>query len=107
MRLTKKLRVQCEYIEIYSVLIFPLVALLHRSLARSLCERTFKVVFRRTWTDTEELLKEKSFFILSFVFLSEFVIRQVQANIYYLLVVEILCNLLLLSEKRCLHFSRQ
>ena len=39
-------------------------------------------VFRRTWTDTEELLKEKSFFILSFVFLSEFVIRQVQTNIF-------------------------
>ena len=39
-------------------------------------------VFRRTWTDAEELLKEKSFFILSFVFLSEFVIRQVQTNIY-------------------------
>ena len=38
-------------------------------------------VFRRTWRDTEELLKEKSFFILSFVFLSEFVIRQVQTNI--------------------------
>ena len=34
-------------------------------------------VFGRTWTDAEELLKEKSFFILSFVFLSEFVIRQV------------------------------
>ena len=33
---------QCEYIiKIYSVLIFPLIALLHRSLARSLCERTF------------------------------------------------------------------
>ena len=30
----------------------------------------------------EELLKEKSFFILFFVFLSEFVIRQVQTNIY-------------------------
>ena len=42
----------------------------------------FRAVFRRTWTDTEELLKEKSFFILSFVFLSEFVIRQVQTNIY-------------------------
>ena len=41
-----------------------------------------QAVFRRTWTDTEELLKEKSFFILSFVFLSEFVIRQVQTNIY-------------------------
>ena len=40
------------------------------------------VVFSRTWTDTEELLKEKSFFILSFVFLSEFAIRQVQTNIY-------------------------
>ena len=39
-------------------------------------------VFRRTWTDTEELLKEKSFFILSFVFLSEFIIKQVQTNIY-------------------------
>ena len=39
-------------------------------------------VFRRTWTDCEELLKEKSFFILSFVFLPEFVIRQVQTNIY-------------------------
>ena len=39
-------------------------------------------VFRRTWTDAEEPLKEKSFFILSFVFLSEFVIRQVQTNIY-------------------------
>ena len=39
-------------------------------------------VFRRTWTDAKELLKEKSFFILSFVFLSEFVIRQVQTNIY-------------------------
>ena len=42
----------------------------------------FTPVFRWTWTDTEELLKEKSFFILSFVFLSEFVIRQVQTNIY-------------------------
>ena len=42
----------------------------------------FNAVFRRTWTDTEELLKEKSFFILSFVFLSEFVIRQVQTNIF-------------------------
>ena len=40
------------------------------------------LVFRRTWTDAKELLKEKSFFILSFVFLSEFVIRQVQTNIY-------------------------
>ena len=40
------------------------------------------VVFHRTWTDAEELLKEKSFFILSFVFLSEFVIRQVQTNVY-------------------------
>ena len=39
-------------------------------------------VFRRTWADAEELLKEKSFFILSLVFLSEFVIRQVQTNIY-------------------------
>ena len=56
--------------------------------------------------DAEELLKKKSFFVLSFVFLSEFVIRQVQTNIYQLLAVEILCNLLLLSEKRCLHFSR-
>ena len=28
--------------------------------------------------DAEELLEEKSFYILSFVFLSEFVIRQVQ-----------------------------
>ena len=63
-------------------------------------------VFRRTWTDAEELLKEKPFFILSFVFLSEFVIRQVQTNIYQLLDVEILCNLLWLSEKHCLHFSR-
>ena len=63
-------------------------------------------MFRRTWTDAEELLKEKSFFIFSFVFLSEFVIRQVQTNIFQLLVVKILCNLLLLSEKRCLHFSR-
>ena len=63
-------------------------------------------VLRPTWTDVEELLKEKSFFILSFVVLSEFVIRQVQTNIYQLLAVEILCNLLLLSEKRCLHFSR-
>ena len=34
---------QCDsIIKIYSVLIFPLVALLHRSLARSLCERTLK-----------------------------------------------------------------
>ena len=33
---------QCEYIiKIYSVLIFPLVALLHRSTHRSPCERTF------------------------------------------------------------------
>ena len=39
-------------------------------------------VFRRTWTDAEELLKENFFFILSFVFLSEFVIRQVQTNIF-------------------------
>ena len=38
-------------------------------------------VFRRTCTDAKELLKEKSFFILSFVYLSEFVIRQVQTNI--------------------------
>ena len=38
--------------------------------------------FRRTWTDAEELLKEKSFFILSFVFLSEFVNKQVQTNIF-------------------------
>ena len=38
-------------------------------------------VFRRTWTDAEELLKEKSFFILFFLFLSEFVIRHVQTNI--------------------------
>ena len=37
-------------------------------------------VFRRIWTDSEELLTEKSFFILSFVFLSESVIRQVQTN---------------------------
>ena len=36
---------QCEYtIKIYIVLIFPLVALLHRSLARSVCERTFTLV---------------------------------------------------------------
>ena len=34
---------QCEYInKVYSVLIFPLDALLHRSLARSLCERTLR-----------------------------------------------------------------
>ena len=34
---------QCEYIiKIYSVPIFPLVALLHRSLACSLCERTLE-----------------------------------------------------------------
>ena len=39
-------------------------------------------VFRWTWTDAEELLKEKSLFILSFVFLSEFGIRQVQTNIW-------------------------
>ena len=39
-------------------------------------------VFRRTWTVSEELFKGKSFFILFFVFLSEFVIRQVQTNIY-------------------------
>ena len=44
--------------------------------------KTFERVFRRTWTVAEELLKEKSFFILFFVFLSEFVIRQVQTNIY-------------------------
>ena len=42
---------------------------------------TFCAVFCRTWTDAEELLKEKSFFILSLVFLSEFVIGQVQTNI--------------------------
>ena len=36
---------QCAYIvKIYSVLIFPLVTLLHRSLARSLCERTLSSV---------------------------------------------------------------
>ena len=35
---------QCEYIiKIYRVLIFPLVALLHRSLTRSLCERTLRL----------------------------------------------------------------
>ena len=39
---------QCEYIiKIYSALIFPLVALLHRSLARSLCERTFMLIFAK------------------------------------------------------------
>ena len=38
--------------------------------------------FRWTWTEAEEILKEKPFFILSFVFLPEFVIRQVQTNIY-------------------------
>ena len=64
------------------------------------CCLTFnKRMFRRTWTDAEELLKEKSFFILSFVFLSELVISR-------LLVVEILCNLFLFSGKFCLHFSR-
>ena len=40
------------------------------------------LAFRRTWTDAEDLLKDNSFFILSFVFLSEFAIRQVQTNIY-------------------------
>ena len=41
MDLTRVVTRQCEYIiEIYNVLIFPLVALLHRSLARSGCERT-------------------------------------------------------------------
>ena len=45
MDLARVVRCQCEYIiKIYSVLIFPLVALLHRSLNRSLCERTFIVV---------------------------------------------------------------
>ena len=34
---------QCERIIVYSVLIFPLVALLHLSTHRSLCERTFTV----------------------------------------------------------------
>ena len=51
-------------------------------IASALNASTPTTVFRRTWADTEELLKEKSFFILSFVFLSEFVIRQVQTNIY-------------------------
>ena len=40
------------------------------------------------------------------MFLSEFVIRQVQTNICQLLGFEVLCILLLFSEKRCLHFSR-
>ena len=36
------LRVQCERtIKIYKVLIFPLIALTHRVIARRLCERTF------------------------------------------------------------------
>ena len=37
---------QCEYIiKLYSVLIFPLGALLHSSLARSVCERTLRFLF--------------------------------------------------------------
>ena len=40
------------------------------------------IQFRRTWTDAQELLKEKSFFILTFMFLPEFVITQVQTNTY-------------------------
>ena len=40
---------QCEYIiKIYSVVIFPLVALLHRSLARFLCERTLRRKYLQT-----------------------------------------------------------
>ena len=47
---------QCEYIiKIYIVLIFPLVALLHRSLARSLCERTLK---QRAMRPTVRLTKK-------------------------------------------------
>ena len=39
------LRVQCEYtIEIYKVLIFPLIALTHRVIARRLCARTLTVL---------------------------------------------------------------
>ena len=53
---------------------------LNRFAPNTIFSQNFRI--RRTWTDTEELLKEKSFFILSFVFLSEFVIRQVQTNIY-------------------------
>ena len=41
--------------------------------------------------DAEALLKETSFFILSFMFLSEFVIRQVQTNIYYFLKFCVIC----------------
>ena len=41
---------QCErIIKIYSVLIFPLVALLHRLTHRSLCERTF-IYFNDSFT---------------------------------------------------------
>ena len=56
---------------------------LHKAQNVTACHMSYiEVVLRRTWTDAEELLKEKSFFILSFVFLSEFVISQVQTNIY-------------------------
>ena len=42
-----------------------------------------KRVFRRTWKDTEELLKEVFFsYFLLCSFLSECVIRQVKTNIY-------------------------
>ena len=45
---TAVVRLQCEYfIEIYSVLSFPLVALLRRSTHRCLCEMTFKRQFLR------------------------------------------------------------
>ena len=39
---TAALRGQCEYfIEVYKVLIFPLIALTHRVIASRLCERSF------------------------------------------------------------------
>ena len=56
---------QCErIIKVYSVLIFPLVALLHRSTHRSLCERTLhreQCVERRDNAANE---KKKNLYVL-------------------------------------------
>ena len=50
---------QNEYIiKIYSVIIFPLVALLHRSLARSLCERTLRRKYLQTVRFTVHVLQD-------------------------------------------------
>ena len=79
----------------------------HNILLRKLLLYKFnQSAVRWTWTDAKELLKEKFFFHTFFCVLVR-ICNQTSSNQHLLLlVVEILCSLLLLSEKRCLHFYR-